>query len=265
MDELTVRAIGHVRTGMRLKFDAPHQPQDGTEEENIIELLPGHNYERALEDLEGFDRIWLIWWFHRNTTWRPRVLPPRGSAKRRGVFATRSPHRPNPLGITAVPLVKVEGLNIHIGNCDLVDGTPVLDIKPYIATVDAFPDASRGWLAEVDAAHAAPPRYEVTFSPLAITQLEWLQRSFEVNFIERAIELLSRDPAVHRTRRITRLPHGMFRMGAGAWRIIFAVKGEVVEIAQIAPGYPRRLLEADPLSRVPDREAQIAFLERWPE
>ena len=108
---LTITPIGFIRSGKPLKFDARHQPDESQAETNILEMLPGDKYQKALKDLEGFDRVWLLWWFHRNNDWRPEVLPPRGPSKRRGVFATRPPHRPNPLGITPVPPVPYTHLN----------------------------------------------------------------------------------------------------------------------------------------------------------
>ena len=127
---LTLQPIGVIRTGMTSKFDAPHQPTAGEEEQSVIELYPGMEFEKALLDLKGFEYIWVIWWFHKNLHWRPKVLPPRGDSVKRGLFATRSPHRPNPIGISAVRLIDVEGLQVKIGNCDLVNETPILDIKP---------------------------------------------------------------------------------------------------------------------------------------
>jgi tRNA-Thr(GGU) m(6)t(6)A37 methyltransferase TsaA len=256
--------IGVIRTRMRLKFDAPHQPANSRDEESVIELHGGQNFEKALKDLAGFDRIWLIWWFHKNATWRPMVLPPRGPGVRRGVFATRSPHRPNPIGITAVPLLKIVGRKIYVGNNDLLDGTPVLDIKPYVATADAFPDASLGWIADVDAALAGPANYSVQLEALAKAQTEWLQSSWELDFMPRAKEILSRDPTPHRTRRISRLKNGSFRLGCGAWRVYFVVQGSQVKIERLSPGYPLRLLNS-PDSDVAFREAQLAFLAKWPE
>ncbi|KAB2654137.1 MAG: tRNA (N6-threonylcarbamoyladenosine(37)-N6)-methyltransferase TrmO, partial [Verrucomicrobia bacterium] len=147
---LTLVPLGHVRTAKALKFDARHQPDEAEAESNVIEIVPSPEHRRALQDLEGFSRIWLVWWFPLNATWRPLVLPPRGPAPRRGVLATRSPHRPNPIGLTAVQLLGVEGTRLRIGPCDLVDGTPILDIKPYIPAYDAFPDEKDGWLQEVE-------------------------------------------------------------------------------------------------------------------
>ncbi len=265
--ELTLRPIGFIRTHKQVKFQARHQPLEIEPEQNVLELLPGSNYEQALHDLTGFSRVWLVWWFHRNTGWRPHVMPPRGPAKRRGVFATRSPHRPNPLGLTPVQLIKIEGRRMILGACDLVDGTPVFDIKPYIPAYDAFPDASAGWIDEVDAALAVPPQFTVEFSPLAVAQAEWLLADWQIDFRPRLIEILARDPSPHRTRRITsRRGKAEFIIGCGAWRAVFTVGPQVVSVQAMEPGYPSRFLN-DPkrADGLPDRAAQWAFLARWPE
>ena len=105
----------------------------------------------ALRDLDGFDRVWLITHLHLNPSWGPLVRPPRGGV-RRGVLATRSPHHPNPIGLSAVHLDRIEGAVLHIRGLDLIDGTPVLDIKPYVPYCDAFPQSAAGWVDELDAA-----------------------------------------------------------------------------------------------------------------
>ena len=106
----------------------------------------------ALSDLDGFDRIWVISWFHLNGAgWPSRVRPPRGGPKR-GLLATRAPHRPNPLGLSVLRLLGVEGHTLQVDGLDLIDGTPVLDIKPYLHFADAFPDASAGWVDELGGA-----------------------------------------------------------------------------------------------------------------
>jgi tRNA-Thr(GGU) m(6)t(6)A37 methyltransferase TsaA len=262
---LSFQPIGVIRTNMRTKFDSPHQPKNSNEERNVIQLYSGHGFDVALRDLEKFDRIWLVWWFHRNSTWRPLVLPPRGDAIRRGVFATRSPHRPNPIGITAVPLLGVEKLDIIVGNTDLIDGTPILDIKPYIPTVDAFPDASMGWISSVEEKLLQPPQYSLSYSPLASTQLEWLRTNWQIDFMDRASESLQRDPTIHRTRRIRKWLGDQLQMGCGAWRIIFTVTGLHIVILKIIPGYPDSLLHDSRSSEIPDQTAQIAFKTIWPD
>ena len=262
---LPLQPIGYIHTQKQVKFQARHQPAESAAERNILELLPDCDYEQALHDVAGFTRIWLIWWFHRNSGWRPRVLPPRGPATRRGVFATRSPHRPNPLGLTPVPLIAVEGRRLILGACDLVDGTPVFDLKPYIPAYDSFPNEKAGWLDEMETSLAAPPQFQVEFSSLAQEQAEWLLQHWAIDFRPRVNELLSRDPSLHRTRRITRRAPDEFVIGCGAWRAVFKVAGKIVFIISLEPGYPRRFLE-DPARTegLPDRTAQLAYMAQWP-
>lgn len=263
---LTLQPIGFITTHKQVKFQARHQPAEHEPEHNVLELLPDCDYDLALRDLAGFSRIWLVWWFHRNTGWRPQVLPPRGPAQRRGVFATRSPHRPNPLGLTPVQLIAVKGRTLILGPCDLVEGTPVFDIKPYIPAYDSFPESRAGWLDEVELALAAPPQFAVRFAPLAEEQANWLITGWQIDFRPRLLELLSRDPTPHKTRRIRprrHTPH--FEIGCGAWRAIFAVDDKIVTVLELEPGYPRRFLVDPAREGMPDGEAQLAFLELWPE
>ncbi|MEO6245289.1 MAG: tRNA (N6-threonylcarbamoyladenosine(37)-N6)-methyltransferase TrmO [Opitutaceae bacterium] len=261
---LTLQPIGFLRTRQQVKFQAGHQPETATEASNELELLADHGYEQALQDLAGMDRVWLVWWFHRNENWRPLVLPPRGPAQRRGVFATRSPHRPNPLGLTCVPLLGVAGRRLLLGPCDLVDGTPVFDVKPYIAAHDAFPDARAGWIDALETELRAPAPFAVSFSDTALTQRQWLLETWAIDFTPRLIELLARDPAPHRTRRIRRRGGAEFDIGCGAWRAVFNVTGTKVDVVALEPGYPLRFLHREGYQDLPDRDAQLAFLERWP-
>lgn len=148
------KPIGTIRSPYAQRIDAPHQPTAAAAEGpaeawlDLDEALP----ETVLRDLEGFAYLWLIFVLHRSQGWAATVRPPRGPRVKRGVFATRSPHRPNPLGLSAVQLVGVEGRRLRLRGVDLLDGTPVLDIKPYVPYADAFPGARAGWIDEVDAA-----------------------------------------------------------------------------------------------------------------
>lgn len=134
------------RTPFRRREDAPHQPVAAPDAEGVLEI--GAEYRKGLSDLGSFDRIWVIFLFDRSEGWAARIKPPRGGPKR-GVFATRAPHRPSRIGLTAVALtsVDVEAGLVTVKGLDLLDETPILDIKPYLANVDSFPDASLGWLA----------------------------------------------------------------------------------------------------------------------
>jgi len=251
--------IGFVHTGKQLKFDAPHQPDAESGEVNHVVLTPGRQFELALEDLAGFDWIWLVSWFDRNKTWRPRALPPRGPAKRRGVFATRSPHRPNPIGLTCVRLLGIEDLTLTVGPVDLVDGTPILDIKPYIRTVDSHPESSLGWIGEVEAQMADVPRFEIEVSDFASRQLTWLRDRWNVDFTERAFGLLMLDPNPHRTRRILRLGDDRFRMACGPWRLFFRITGQTVMVESVGKGYSDESLLAAGWEKIADRDAQVEF------
>ena len=261
---LLVTPIGYIYTEFVSKFDAPHQPQNRGARANRIELLPHSLFEQALEDLEGFERIWIVWWFHKNQTWKPKVLPPRGANQKRGVFATRSPHRPNPIGITSVELLKIEGRTIYVGDVDLLDQTPILDIKPYLPEVDALPDSKIGWLTSVQEALVSEARHPIECSPLVLAQAEWLKSVWNIDFLSRAREILSMDPSPHRTRRISRVK-GEYRMGCGPWRLFFGLNDGLVFISRIAPGYPYARLVDATMTAIHDREAQLQFLERWPE
>lgn len=149
------RPIGILHSPYSRRIDAPHQSTvvEGTETGDFaMAALELHDWlnEQAIQDLNGFDRLWLIFAFHLSEGWNSRVKPPRGGPKR-GVLATRSPHRPNSIGLSAVELVRIEGRTLHLRGVDLLDGTPVLDIKPYVPYADAFPDAKAGWIDAMDA------------------------------------------------------------------------------------------------------------------
>jgi tRNA-Thr(GGU) m(6)t(6)A37 methyltransferase TsaA len=162
-DAFLFRPIGRIRSPYANRIDAPHQPtvvagtETGQAEEAWLDLDEALPLE-TLRDLEGFQRIWVVFAFHRSEGWKPLVRPPRGRGKR-GVFATRSPHRPNAIGLSCVELAAVEGRTLTLRGVDLLDGTPVLDIKPYVPYADAFPQARAGWIDQVDAEtgrHSAP-------------------------------------------------------------------------------------------------------------
>jgi tRNA-Thr(GGU) m(6)t(6)A37 methyltransferase TsaA len=132
-DSYSFAPIGIVRSPFRERVDAPRQStaRDARGVAGTIELFAGHDFEHALSDVDRFDHLWVLFVFHRNVEqgrgWKPKVLPPR-SVKRRGLFATRSPHRPNPIGLSVVRLLRVDGLVLHVEDLDILDGTPVLDL-----------------------------------------------------------------------------------------------------------------------------------------
>ncbi|MCB9778584.1 MAG: tRNA (N6-threonylcarbamoyladenosine(37)-N6)-methyltransferase TrmO [Alphaproteobacteria bacterium] len=147
-DQVLMQPIAVVRSPFKERFGTPRQgvgPDVTGASPGRVELLPGIPAD-AIADLVGFERAWLITWLHLNRrTRKARVTPPRGGPSR-SLLATRAPHRPNPIGLTCVRIVGVEGQVLLIEEHDLLDGTPVLDIKPYVPYADAFPDAGAGWV-----------------------------------------------------------------------------------------------------------------------
>lgn len=145
-----VEPIGWVRSPYRERFGTPQQAAAvGSDAEAILEMDPERVPPEALSDLVGIEKVWVLTYLHLVDGWRPRVMPPRGPRQKRGVFATRSPHRPNPIGLSAVTLVRVEGCRLHVRGVDILDGTPILDVKPYVPYADAFPAVKAGWIDEI--------------------------------------------------------------------------------------------------------------------
>ena len=155
--QIVMTPIGIVHSSYKERFDTPRQPALGDEVTATIELVKGMNLEQATKDMEKFSHIWVIYWMHLNQGWNPTVIPPRGPKTKRGVLATRAPHRPNSIGLSVVRLLKVEGRKLTIAAHDMLDGTPVLDIKPYLPYADALPEATHGWLDDVALIPSADP------------------------------------------------------------------------------------------------------------
>ena len=146
--KIELEPIGTFYSQASYKYEVPRQGVFFRGHPGRIELLPHKGYEEALRDLEGFERLWIVFHFHQNSGWRPTTRPPVPPADhdRVGTFASRSPYRPNPIGLSCVKLLSVEKLALHLDEADLLNGTPVLDIKPYIPKADAFPNAKAGWV-----------------------------------------------------------------------------------------------------------------------
>lgn len=238
---LAVAPIGTLRTPFPDRASAPRQPAAARGVPGTVELFPDGRFEHALSDLESFPYIWVLFWFHLNEGWKGKVLPPR-SATRRGVFATRSPYRPNPIGLSVLRLERVEGLVLHVLDVDMIDGTPVLDIKPYLPYTDAVSTAGHGWLEEnadnpsLEAPDDPKAAYEVVLEPLALAQADYLTRALALDVGQRAREVLAAGPSPHPYRRIKKCDEG-FVLAVREWRVVFRVEGDVVTVQRIHTGY----------------------------
>jgi len=150
---LTMKAIGKVRSPYTETSQIPKGLDARHDVEGVLEILP--EFESGLTDIEGFSHLFVIWVFDQVEGFDLIANPPTDN-RPHGVFATRSPRRPNPLGLTVVQLLGRNGPSLHVGGVDMLDGTPILDIKPYLSSIPAE-KLKRGWLAE---AEARKPRLE---------------------------------------------------------------------------------------------------------
>ena len=216
--------IAHIYNDFNGKFGIPRQSGLVEGLEARIVFCPEFRNADALRGLEGFSHIWLLWDFSQAHTekWSPTVRPPRlGGNKRMGVWATRSPFRPNNIGLSSVRITKIEldtpeGPVIHVEGADLMNGTPILDIKPYLPFTDSHPDASSGWTAEADN------------SPLNVVIPDSVRTSYPFNPIQwKTIEgILAGDPRPHYQDN----PERIYRFEFNTITIKFQVKDKTVFI-----------------------------------
>lgn len=144
---VTMQPIGTIHSPYSDTKQIPKGPGARHDAEGVIELLP--EYEAGLVDIDGFSHLFVLWLFHRSTDYDLVATPPIDN-RPHGVFATRSPRRPNPIGLTVVKLLRREGKSLHVRGVDMLDGTPVLDIKPYLSSIPGE-ELRLGWVAEAEA------------------------------------------------------------------------------------------------------------------
>ena len=143
--KMQLKQIGTIHSRFKEPAGTLLQPVFDETETGTVEILP--EFADGLLDLNGFERIWLLYWLHLAAPVRMRVTPFRDTVER-GVFASRAPCRPNPIGLSCVRLLRIEGNVLFIGGVDALDGTPLLDIKAYVPEYDAFPASNAGWLGQ---------------------------------------------------------------------------------------------------------------------
>lgn len=258
--QILLKPIGIFHGGAFYKYEAPRQGvfAGGA---GRVELANGHNYETALRDLEGFERIWLLFVFDRNKgSWRPTTRPPveAPGLNRVGTFASRSPYRPNPVGLSCVRLVAIRGRVIDVDEADLLDGTPILDIKPYVPAADAFPEARAGWLEL-----GAEPPWRVESSPAFAAAARFLLSLGGPDLTRTAALQLSRSPYDNSRKRVARTGPASGTLSLRMFRIDFATdkSRRVVTLAALRSGYSRAELLAvdDPYSDKPLHRAFAAW------
>ena len=222
-----MKIIAHIHTDFATKFGVPRQ--SGLVEELTAEVvfLPEYRQIEAFMGLEEYSHLWLLWDFSevQRDNWTATVHPPRlGGKEKRGVFATRSPFRPNPIGLSCVKLLKVvtegeDAPKLLIAGADLMDGTPVYDIKPYLPYADAYPEARGGFGQE-----HRDDRIQVVFP-------EELLERFPKEKREALLAVLSQDPraAYHKQ------PDYVYGMGFAGWDVRFTVEEGVLTVRDVVP------------------------------
>ncbi len=259
--ELVLKSIGLITSDQVEPYQAARQP-DGLSLPATL-MLQGDNFLQALQDLDGCSHVWIIFGFHHNTSWKPLVQTPR-SDRKIGVFATRAPYRPNPLGLTCVPLLKISGTTLFLGPNDLLDGTPVYDIKPYISEVDSVPEATVKWLKT-----SVHPKMKVSFSPSAEEELGFLEinKVTEIRpFIMRQLEY---DAINTQKKRIEKNNH-FWTLSYRTWRVDFILADSTkdsgiksaIGVVAIRSGYSTEDL-LNPEDTYQDKAVHIKFIKHF--
>lgn len=224
-EPVPMHVIATMHSAFPAKFGIPRQSGLVEALRSTIVFQPPYRNPDALRGLEGFSHLWLIWSFSeaRRETWSPTVRPPRlGGNTRMGVFATRSPFRPNPIGLSSVKLEEIQqhpefGPVLHVSGADLLDGTPIFDIKPYLPYTDAHPEASQGFTSAYQ-----DYRLTVDFPPALLEQVPSEQR-------EALIGVLAQDPRPS----YQADPERVYGMTFGGLNVRFAVADGILTVRAV--------------------------------
>lgn len=210
--------IGWMRCDLEERYQAHHQGPLARGVEGVIELRAGFDYEQALLGLEGFERVWIVFVFHLNATpdRTPVMIRPPRHERSVGVFSTRSPHRPNAIGMSCVRLLGVEQRAVRVADIDILDGSPILDIKPYLPEWDAFPDARTGWVQP-------RRRFEVTLEPPARLAAAEIASTTGQRLDRYAAVQLQLEPMDTGRKRIRALPDGTLELSYQRFRLIYRI------------------------------------------
>ncbi len=224
---LTMPYIAHIHTDFATKFGVPRQSGLVPQLRAEIVFEPAYRNPDALRGLEGFSHLWLLWHFSqvKQESWSPTVRPPRlGGNARMGVFATRSPYRPNPIGLSCV---KLEDIRLHtdqgpvlvVSGADLMDGTPLFDIKPYLAYADSRPEATGGFIEGLTDRQVTVECPPTLLQPLAEDSRQAL------------LAVLAHDPRPT----YQNDPDRVYGMDFGGWQVKFTVADGVLRVQSITP------------------------------
>jgi tRNA (adenine37-N6)-methyltransferase len=261
--ELTYQTIGTYYSASNEKYQLPIQSGLDKEEKGHISLNPNLDYNQVLADLNDFSHIWVIFHFHKSKGWKPKIDVPR-SSKKKGVLSTRSPHRPNSIGLSCVKLLEIEKNKLWLEAPDLINETPILDIKPYLSYCDSVPNANNGWLEALE----KPKEHKINFDTMAHEQLEWLKEN-NVNLFEYMNTTLSFYPYPNKKKRVklNKSDNDIIHceLSCKTWRINYRLntKDDTLVVQNIFSGYHEEYLNFDKISKWPDVPLHNLFNEKF--
>lgn len=225
---MELKVIAYARNGHTDKFGIPRQSREESPILTRIVFEPEYNVPEALRGIEGYSHLWLLWGFSKVDSWSPTVRPPRlGGNKRMGVFATRSPYRPNPIGLSSVRLVRVGQGELVVSGADVLDGTPIYDIKPYLSFSDSHPDAKNGF-AEETKDYQLEVKWQVE-GTTSIAEDKRYGLGLPRDTKDAITYILAQDPRPA----YQDDPEREYKMDYGGYTITFSVKKQVVVVKNI--------------------------------
>lgn len=225
---MELKVIAYARNGHTDKFGIPRQSREESPILTRIVFEPDYNVPEALRGIEGYSHLWLIWGFSKVDSWSPTVRPPRlGGNKRMGVFATRSPYRPNPIGLSSVRLVRVGQGELVVSGADVLDWTPIYDIKPYLSFSDSHPDAKNGF-AEETKDYQLEVKWQVE-GTTSIAEDKRYGLGLPRDTKDAITYILAQDPRPA----YQDDPEREYKMDYGGYTITFSVKKQVVVVKKI--------------------------------
>ena len=258
MGKIEIKSIGKMVCD---QIYPQQQPRQGFYAENsgYIELHNDSKLIQALKGIEGFDYIWVIYYLNKNTNWKPLISPPVQSIKEKiGVFASRSPYRPNQIGLSAVRLNRVEKNRLYIENFDLLHETPIIDIKPYISIYDSIENTRNGWVPDYK-----EEKYELYFNEIFLEKSEVVKRLTNFDLKDFCKVQLSFNPIDTTKKRVKKETDSTFVIAFRTWRITFSIEGKKVYIEDTFSGYSLEDLENQE-DKYNDKEHHKGFINIYP-
>jgi len=244
MSTLSLEPVGYFHSLNKYSYETASQPNLDQSENPIgrIELVDKKNMQQALQGLAEMSHIWVLFWFHEKSGWNPMVQVPRGLKQKIGVFATRSPHRPNPIGMSLLELESINDRTLVVKSSDLLDGTPILDIKPFHPQADLPLNPRIGWLSGLD-----DDPFAIASSSEFEARLQFLCEQGVTQILSFCRQQLRFEPLSYKQKRVSKIDDSHYILAYRTWRISFEIlPDQKILLNCISSGYsPNDLLQAE--------------------